>query len=66
MATSRYKGVYFDKRSRKKWIARIMHSGVRDIIGSYDTELEAAQAYDMRATVYFKDRARTNKLEGLY
>lgn len=45
---SRFKGVRRQNDS-KRWIARIMVNGHRTIIGSFETELEAARAYDGEA-----------------
>lgn len=42
--TSKYKGVCFDKRKRK-WIAQIKINGSKKHIGTFNTELEAHNAY---------------------
>lgn len=39
---SQYKGV---QRNKKRWQARIVKDGVRYLLGTFDTELEAHQAY---------------------
>ena len=41
---SRYKGVYFDKKSRK-WRAQIWMNGKQNNLGVFDDEEEAAEAY---------------------
>jgi len=46
--TSSYRGVYFNKSSGT-WRARIWIKGKSQHIGNYDTEVEAAKAYDERA-----------------
>lgn len=42
--TSGYRGVYYDKRGRKKWYARVMVDGRFHHLGYFMTELEAGQA----------------------
>lgn len=42
--TSKYKGV---SRRNDKWWARVHVDGKMKGVGMYDTELEAARAYDM-------------------
>lgn len=59
--TSKYKGVYFDK-SRKKWTARIKVKYIGKFLGRYDTELEAAKAYNKAAFEIFGEFARLNKV----
>ncbi len=43
--TSKYKGVRLDKRSGR-WYARIKHNGREMYLGSFETEVQAAIAYD--------------------
>ena len=44
-ATSKYKGVCFDKK-RNKWLSYISIDKKQKILGYYLTEIEAAQAYN--------------------
>ncbi len=57
--TSRYKGVYWDKRE-KKFIARIVADGKRYYLGRFDDEIEAAVVYDIKAMELFKEFAYLN------
>jgi len=59
--TSRYKGVSFD-RSRGLWRAVIQFEKRFFQIGRFETELEAAKAYDEHARYLFGEFARTNNL----
>lgn len=47
--TSRYKGVYFHKKSNK-WRAQIQYKGKQKYLGSFQTELEAHNAYQKALT----------------
>ena len=58
-ASSRYKGVYYDK-SRKKWFAAICFEGRLRRLGWFDDEVEAARAYDRGAVELFGAFARLN------
>lgn len=57
--TSKYKGVYFDKR-RKRYIAEAKLNGKRIFQKSFMTEIEAAKAYDEIAKKHFGEFASTN------
>jgi len=61
--TSRYKGVYFDKR-RGVYIAQINVFGQKIPLGSFDNEEDAGIAYDRMALKHFGEFARINKIEG--
>lgn len=58
--TSKYKGVYWNEE-RHKWIAHIRppHSNMT-YLGSYESEEEAARAYDQSARHHHGTFARTN------
>jgi hypothetical protein len=56
---SRYVGVTFDKR-RRRWVARIYVNGKSKFLGSFESEIEAAKAYDAAAKKYYGEFARPN------
>jgi hypothetical protein len=57
--SSRFVGVSFDKRKRR-WIAYINHNGKKIFLGYFDSEIEAAKAYDAAAKKYHGEFARLN------
>ena len=61
--SSKYRGVYRDKR-RRRWRAAIRweHKGlhVKKTLGWFKNEIDAAKAYDKAAKKYHKDFARLN------
>jgi len=57
--SSIYKGVSWDK-NRNKWISVISLNGANIHIGRFDTEIEAAKAYDAKAIYLFGEFAHTN------
>jgi hypothetical protein len=57
--TSRFVGVSFYK-SRKKWVAYIDAAGKRISLGYFNSEIDAARAYDEAAKKYHGEFARLN------
>ena len=57
--TSQYKGVSWENR-RKKWRVRIQLNGKEIYFGQFDSEVDAARAYDKKAVELFGEFARTN------
>jgi hypothetical protein len=57
--SSRFIGVYFD-RQRNKWVGRITHNRKKIWLGRFDSEIEAARAYDEGARKYHGEFARLN------
>ena len=60
--SSRYKGVYLDKR-RNKWMARINTVSKNVFLGYFANEREAGLAYNLAAVKYFKEFANLNVFE---
>lgn len=60
--TSRFKGVSL--KGGKRWVAQIVVAGEKSWIGSFNTEIEAALAYDRRAAQHFGEYAYLNFPEG--
>lgn len=61
--TSRFKGVSRHSKN-EKWIAQIQEDGRTKYLGSFDSEEDAAKAYDAAAREVFGVFARTNFGEG--
>ena len=57
--SSRYKGVYLDVASGK-WKAQAQVHGRRISLGRFDSEIDAAEAYDAAARRHYGEFARTN------
>lgn len=60
-ASSKYKGVYWDKQMNK-FRARIYHDGKTYHLGLFDNEIEAAQKYNKKALDLFGEFAKINKV----
>ncbi len=60
--SSRYKGVSW-KKTHKKWECYITVNKKRHRIGNFNTEKEAAQAYNKAAIEYFGEFARLNAID---
>lgn len=58
-SSSKYKGVHWHKIN-KKWKAQITLEGKSKYIGSFPTEIEAAQAYDTAARIHYGEYAYLN------
>lgn len=61
-ASSKYKGVSWCKRD-KVWRAHIKLNGRGKALGSFKTEIEAAEAYNEAAEFFFKNFAVLNVIE---
>ena len=58
-ASSRFRGVRFIKKTGK-WAANIRINGKKTWLGSFDSEIDAARAYDEAAKKYHREFARLN------
>ena len=54
-----YKGVSYSSRGRP-WKAMLTVGGKRIYLGSFDTQIQAAEAYDKAAKIYFGQYAKLN------
>jgi hypothetical protein len=61
-SSSAYKGVCFDKKSRK-WIAQIYMPGKHIHLGTFGIEREAGEAYNATALEHFGEFAKLNKFD---
>lgn len=62
ISSSQYKGVHKPKGSHK-WKAQIQIDGINHNLGLFDTEIEAAKAYNTKAKELFGEFAYLNKIE---
>lgn len=62
--TSRFKGVYWSEE-RGKWVAQIKVGGVHRVLGRFDDEIAAAEAYDEAAHAAWGEHARLNFPDGI-
>jgi len=56
---SKYKGLEWDRKQRK-WKARIQINNRKIYLGSFDSEIDAALAYDRAAKKYHREFANLN------
>jgi hypothetical protein len=59
--SSKFKGVYRHKQTGK-WQARLQVNKQRIFLGNFDSETDAAQAYNQAAICYFGEYAYLNKV----
>lgn len=59
--TSQYKGVHYDK-FRNKWVARVNKDNKKVFFKRFDTEIEAAKAYNEQAKIHYGQYAYLNKI----
>jgi len=62
--TSKYKGVYSDKRNKNlRWIAQIRINTKAVYLGAFKSEIQAAKAYNKKARELFGEYALLNKIK---
>lgn len=62
-ASSQYLGVSF-RKDRGKWSAKIYFNKKRIFIGNFNTEKEAAEAYNLKAVELFAEKVVLNVIQG--
>lgn len=60
-STSKYIGVCWKERD-KRWLSRIRHNFKDVVIGWYKSEIEAAKAYNKKATEIYGNEAKLNRI----
>jgi hypothetical protein len=58
--SSKYRGVWYDRKRPHKWRASIRVNRKRKHLGYFKNETDAAKAYDRAAKLYYKDFAVLN------
>lgn len=61
VGSSQYKGVCWHKRDQR-WRAQIKLEGTSKCLGSFDSEVEAALAYNWAAKEHYREYARLNEV----
>lgn len=61
--SSRYKGVH-QLRGQTKWVAKVMFEGNRYHLGTFESEIEAAMAYNAFVKAYCPDFGYLNPIHG--
>ena len=61
--SSKYKGVHW-RKDVKKWNARLSHKNKRIALGFFDSEEDAARAYNEKALEVWGEFANINNIEG--
>ncbi len=62
--TSRFKGVSFRRNRVKNWYAYIFVNKKQECLGYFNSELDAARAYNQAALIYFGLFAKLNNIQG--
>lgn len=64
-STSKYVGVSFENQT-KKWRAIFEYMGIKYRLGRFNSEIEAAEAYNLKSIEICKEKARINRMENDY
>ena len=62
-SSSKHKGVYFNNHRGRPWKAQIRINGKRICLGTFDTETDAAKAFNNASIKFHKEYGRLNKIE---
>lgn len=65
VSTSKYKGVFW-RRDTHRWRSQIRLNKKKIYLGCFDSEVDAAKAYDVAATEHYGEFALTNEMMGLF